>query len=100
MKASLIKLGHTEWPYACDRYCKIHYYWDFDAEAHQSLPNTWNMKSESGWRSQVVWVGPPGYYPKKPNRSEWDQVRMICPHEQMDLTCNTCLRHTFRPVVL
>jgi len=92
------KLAHPDWPYTCDRYCKVHYYWDFETERHESLPNTWNVKNQSGWRSQVVWVGPPGYHPYKPSSAEWEAMRRMCSHTQMDLTCNTCFRHTFRPM--
>lgn len=92
------KLAHPDWPYVCDKYCKIHYYWDFNTERHEPLPQSWSVKSQAGWRDQVVWIGPPGYYPKRPVPSEWSQMALACPHEQLDLTCNYCLRHTFHPM--
>jgi len=93
----LAKLAHPDWPYVCDRFCKVHYYWDFETERHEPLPNAWGIKTQAGWKQQVVWVGPPGYHPYKPDKTQWENMRMDCPHEQADLTCNTCLRHTFRP---
>jgi len=91
-------LAHPDWPYACDKYCKVHYYWDFETQRHEPLPTTYNVRSQAGWRSQVVWVGPPGYYPYRPTPRQLASFTRDCPHAQMDLTCNTCLRHMFRPM--
>jgi len=90
--------GHPDWPYVCDRWCKVHWYWNFDTERSEPLPTSYNIKSQAGWRNQVVWVGPPGYKPYKPLPPEWADMRQNCAHGQMDLTCNTCLRHMFRPL--
>lgn len=82
-----------------NNYCRIHRYYAFDAGFHVPLPNTWNyLSSRFGWVRQIVHVGPPGYYPPKPKADEWQSMQRHCPHTQMDLTCNTCLRHTFRPL--
>lgn len=83
---------------SCTRWCKVHYYWDFDLEAHVPLPTTFNYKGETGWHHVTVYVGPPGYLPKKPNDSQWNSMLMVCPHEQMSSTCNTCFRHIFHPL--
>lgn len=92
------KMAHPDWPYTCDRYCKVHWYWNFETRDHEPLPNAWNIKREAGWVRITVHVGPPGYFPKKPTYDESVNMRMTCPHKQIDLTCNTCLRHTFRPM--
>jgi hypothetical protein len=89
---------HDTFPYACDKFCKIHYYWNFDRERHERLPTAYNIRMQSGWRSSPVFVGPPGYKPYRPLPVEWVAIRRDCVHEQMDLTCNTCLRHMFRPL--
>lgn len=82
----------------CNKWCKIHRYYDFHARWHMWLPHTWNYHSNThGWRNVEVFVGPPGYYPKKPTPLQWEDIQRVCPHTQTDLTCNTCLRHTFRP---
>ena len=93
-------MAHPDWPYVCDQYCKVQWYWSFENERHMPLPSVWNIKTQSGWVKATVHVGPPGYYPHKPDARELANMRMECPHAQADLTCNTCLRHVFRPVVL
>lgn len=82
----------------CNRYCKVHYYWDFEAEAHTPLPTSYNILTQAGWINQSVFTGPPGYNPRKPTPEQWDSMRMVCPHNPSQLTCNTCRRHEFRPL--
>jgi hypothetical protein len=85
-----------EWSdHLCTKYCKVHYYWDFDTENHRPLPTSYNILMQAGWMNQMVFCGPPAYYPKKPTPDQWEDMRRECPHIQMDLTCNTCRRHTF-----
>jgi hypothetical protein len=93
-------LAHPDWPYICDRFCKVHYYWNFETERHEPLPTSYNVKSSAGWRSQVVFCGPPGYLPRKPTKDQWEAMERECVHTQADLTCNTCLRHVFHPLEL
>lgn len=82
----------------CNRWCKVHYYWDFESDMHMPLPNTYHFKAENGWHHATVFVGPPAYYPKKPSDLQWVNIRMICPHNPPQLTCNTCRRHEFRAI--
>jgi hypothetical protein len=85
-------------PGTCREWCKVHWWWSFEADDHRPYPQERYWKQDNGWAHVKVWVGPPGYNPKKPNDDQWNSMRMVCPHEQMDLTCNTCLRHMFRPL--
>lgn len=73
-----------------NQFCKVHYYWDFVLRDHYPYP----LRLGSTW----VYVGPPAYYPRKPLEHEQAAMNRQCPHTQMDLTCNTCLRHMFRPL--
>lgn len=51
----------------CWRYCRIHWYWEFDLETHLRFPTTYNyLSSRYGWVNQVVACGPGGWFPKKP----------------------------------
>lgn len=89
-------------PHECWRWCKVHWYWDFKEEDHILLPAEFYyqdgppVNGKRQWVSVVVHVGPPGYCPKKPRPDQWQNMFMRCPHHQGDLTCNTCLRHSFR----
>lgn len=91
--------GDIHLPESCDRFCKVHNYWDFESQQHLRLPTVYNiLSSRRGWVSQRVHVGPPAYYPRKPTYNQAVIMNMRCPHDQMDLTCSTCLRHTFHPL--
>jgi hypothetical protein len=98
MMAVKDRYGHPDWPYVCDEYCKVHWYWDYESKMHIPYPGTWDIKMEAGWVKATVFVGPPAYNPKKPTQQQMTNMEMYCPHVQGDLTCNTCLRHTFRPL--
>jgi hypothetical protein len=91
---------HPDWPYTCDPWCKVHWRWDFATETHKPYPVDINIMTPNGWANVVVFIGPPAYNPRKPRPDQWEQMRMTCPHDQLDLTCNTCQRHTFRPLDL
>jgi hypothetical protein len=91
-------IAHPDGPYICDEYCKVHWYWDFEIEAHVPYPWERWWRQNNQWIRMRVHVGPPAYYPAKPTQEQMTNMEMHCPHEQMDLTCNTCLRHTFRPM--
>lgn len=84
----------------CSRWCKVHYYWDFEMEDHFPLPNSYNIMTQAGWLRSTVFVGPPAWCPKKPTPDQWQQIRMVCLHTQKDLTCQTCHRHDFYPRVI
>lgn len=60
-------------------------------------PRAYHFKGTAGWHHVTVFVGPPGYCPKKPTLEQMTNMSMYCPHTQGQLTCNTCLRHTFHP---
>jgi hypothetical protein len=87
----------------CREWCKIHWYYDFAAQdrlpyptrVYWPLPSTDNKKQ---WGNTLVHVGPPGYYPKRPTQIQMTNMAAYCPHTQGDLTCGTCLRHTFHPL--
>jgi len=96
MRVKNPSIAHPDWPYICDQYCKVHWFWDFDSESHVPYPRLWNIKMQAGWTKVTVYVGPPAYYPKKPTQEQMTNISAYCPHTQGDLTCNTCLRHTFR----
>lgn len=82
-----------------NRFCRVHFYYDFDAGMHLPLPNSWRyFTSTLNWVHVTVYCGPGAWLPKKPTYDEWEAMKRECPHPQMDLTCNTCLRHTFRPL--
>lgn len=82
----------------CDRYCKVHYYWDFASDRHEPLPTTYNILTSSfGWLNAPVFVGPPGYYPRKPTQAQMTNMEAYCPHTQGGLACGYCLHHTFHP---
>lgn len=83
----------------CNKYCKVHYYWDFEADMHLPLPTSYNfLTSGFGWVTAPVFTGPPGYNPRKPTYDQSVNMLMHCPaHIQIDLTCDFCMRHTFRP---
>jgi hypothetical protein len=90
--------NHQRGEKPCDRWCKVHNYFDFNVGMHLSLPTTHAFHSNTyGWVRNSVYSGPPGYYPKRPDVRQWDSIRRACPHRQTDLTCNNCLRHMFRP---
>jgi hypothetical protein len=81
-----------------NRYCRVHNYYDFESKWHLPFPNTWNYHSNThGWVNATVHCGPLAWEPKRPMPSHWSQMALVCPHEQLDLTCNFCLRHTFHP---
>lgn len=80
----------------CNQYCKVHYYWNFEHEQHRPLPTTYNYLTQAGWVNQTVFVGPPAWFPKRPTPEQWEAMRMVCPHDPPQLTCNTCRRHEFR----
>jgi hypothetical protein len=82
----------------CDQWCKVHWYWDFHEDQHVPYPQSAFWRQDNAWARILVYVGPPAYYPKKPVPSEWSQMGLVCPHEQIMLTCNFCLRHMFRPI--
>lgn len=83
--------------HACDRWCKVHFWWDFDNSMHTQYPQPVYWRQHDVWARCLVFIGPPAYFPKKPTVDQWKAMRMTCPHDQGDLTCNTCQRHTFRP---
>jgi hypothetical protein len=88
-----------EWSdHECSRYCKVHYYWDFETESHRPLPTSYNYLMTAGWVHQSVFVGPPAWNPKKPTPHQWEDMQVTCPHDPPQLTCNTCRRHEFRAV--
>lgn len=87
----------------CRQWCKVHWYYDFETGQHAPYGREFffqigpPVNGHKQWGRAWVHCGPPGFYPKRPLANEWAQIQMECPHEQADLTCNTCLRHTFRP---
>jgi hypothetical protein len=88
-------------PGTCRRWCKVHWYYDFYTRSHQPYPVRVRYQTgDQKWVSVWVYCGPPAYYPAKPTPRQWEQMRMNCPHTQLDLLCDMCLRHTFRPKVL
>lgn len=79
------------------KFCRIHWFWDFQAGEHTPYPGAWNiLTSRRGWVNQRVFCGPAAWMPKKPTRDHLSDMRHHCPHVQVDLTCNYCMRHTFR----
>lgn len=81
-----------------NRYCRVHFYYEFDLGHHVPFPNAWNyLSSRRGWVSAMVHCGPSAWLPKKPTPDHLTDMSGHCPHEQIDLTCNYCLRHTFHP---
>lgn len=88
----------------CNRpWCRLHWYtrWDPDAHAmdHLRYPGSFNYQTSPGvWHRAWVYCGPSAFYPKRPSDAQWQTIRMSCVHVQADLTCDTCLRHTFRPL--
>lgn len=81
----------------CWQWCRIHWYYHHASKKHMPLPDKFWFKVRDKWQSAIVHIGPPAWYPKRPDYRQWEAMRMECPHHQADLTCNTCLRHTFRP---
>src|SRR4051812_9763921 len=80
-----------------NRFCRTHFYYDFDAGYHLPFPNEWSyLSSLRGWMNVTVYCGPGAWFPKKPTQEQMTNMVAYCPHTQGDLTCNTCLRHTFR----
>lgn len=87
-------------PDECDHYpwCKIHWYWSFVHDMHVRYPVSCRyLSSRNGWVEIWVYCGPPAYYPAKPKPDQWEDMRRNCPHQQMRIDCNNCLRHTFHP---
>lgn len=88
----------------CPRFCKTHWYYDFGTQTHAPYPAPAYFQTgppvngRKQWGTTTVFVGPPAYYPKGPSIVELANMQMQCPHTQTDLTCNTCLRHMFRPL--
>jgi len=88
-----------EWSdHECNRFCKVHYYFDFEYDSHMPLPHAWNIKTQAGWLHQTVFCGPPAWLPRKPQPLELEGMAMVCPHDPPQLTCNTCRRHEFRAI--
>jgi hypothetical protein len=83
--------------HACSRWCKVHFWWDFEQDQHVAYPQPvfWRQEGLPTWARCLVFIGPPAYYPKKPNPIELMGMRMACPHDPPQLTCNTCRRHHF-----
>ena len=98
LKVKNRSLAHPDWPYICDEFCKVHWFWDFHSKSHVPYPGVWNIRMQAGWVKASVHVGPPAYRPYRPIPPEWSQMGLVCPHEQMRLDCNFCLRHMFRPM--
>lgn len=87
-----------EWSdHVCSRWCKVHFWWDFEDDRHVEYPQPVWWRQDDAWARCLVFIGPPAYYPKKPTAEQLAVMNMRCPHTQGDFTCNTCLRHTFRP---
>ena len=60
-------------PWSCPRWCKVHWWWDFESENHVRYPQTtyWQtgppVNGRRQWSKEVViHCGPPAYYPKRP----------------------------------
>lgn len=84
-----------------NRYCRVHFYWSFDLEMHLPFPEAWWIKTSThGWVNVEVFCGPGAWEPRSPTPDQWSDMRLTCPHVQIDLTCNFCLRHTFHPLEL
>lgn len=84
-------------PDSCLEWCKVHWYWDFQSQSRVPYPQEAYWRQDNGWARMVVYCGPPAYYPKKPDPGQQVAMHRMCPHEQMMLTCNHCLRHMFHP---
>jgi hypothetical protein len=81
-----------------NRYCRAHNYYDFETQWHMPFPNAWNfLSSRRGWVQANVHCGPGAWLPKRPDYAERVAMAAQCPHFQIDLTCNYCQRHNFRP---
>jgi 5-methylcytosine-specific restriction endonuclease McrA len=88
--------------HVCNRWCRIHWYYDFETGMQESLPREFYfmtgppVNGHNQWGKAWVVVGPPAYYPKKPTAEQWEDIRRVCPHDPPQLTCNYCRRHEFR----
>lgn len=77
------------------KWCRI--CWDANYGKHQQYPVNRYIRSNGQWKNVAVYCGPGAFYPYAPTREQRKHMSWTCPHPQMDLTCNACLRHTFRP---
>jgi hypothetical protein len=81
-----------------NRWCRVHYFFNFQTNQHEMFPYAWRLISSIyGWKEVTVFCGPGAWEPKRPLPSHWSQMALVCPHDQMSLTCNYCQRHTFHP---
>ncbi len=88
-----------EWAaHVCGRWCKVHFWWDFQQDCHVPYPQPvfWREEDLPTWARCLVFIGPPGYYPKRPSPLQWADMEAFCPHDPPQLTCNRCRRHEFR----
>lgn len=91
----------------CSKWCHIH--WDANYGEHVRYPHKVSIRlvtfaeaastpPERRYFNAVVHIGPAAFFPYRPDHDQMRDMRATCAHSQMDLTCNTCLRHTFHPL--
>lgn len=90
----------THTPKNCpNRFCRVHYFFNFQSDRHEPFPFEWSfLSSIRGWVTSTVRCGPGAWLPKKPTPDHLTDMQRHCPHPQMDMTCDYCLRHTFHPL--
>lgn len=90
-----------EWSHPiCNRWCKVHFWYNFVLSEHMPYPEVRNiLTSTHGWMHVNVHIGPPAWLPKRPSPVQLAGMEMVCPHDPPQLTCQTCRRHEFRPLL-
>lgn len=81
-------------------WCRIHWFPDY-GRGPVPYPLVFNHRSSrmpSGWERVWVHHGPAAWLPKRPNLEQQRMMAAYCPHDQMRLDCNNCLRHSFHPL--
>ena len=60
----------------CNKWCKVHMIWDFNLRQNVSYPQQFNiLTSTFGWLNVDVFIGPPAFFPKRPDYHGYEKRR-------------------------